>query len=113
MPTQQITDAALAHPIISGLLVGVLMEAFTCLLRFGLGLRTADYRDLLLSLTLGVRVHHGYVGLVLLAAWAPSRLVSGSTPWINLALLMGLALFLSDAVHHAILKFHTGAAELA
>jgi hypothetical protein len=109
---RSIIDAALAHPVISGLVLGLLLELVTCLSRFGLGLRMADHKDLVLSLTFGVRIHHGYTGLLLLAAWFPSWLVSGNTPWVAAALVVGLALFTSDLIHHfAVLPVCTGACE--
>src|SRR5262249_17252148 len=66
---------------------------------------TRDTR-LLAYLTLGFRIHHGYVGLLLLVIAA--RLASKG--WRNLLIVAGFALFLSDPLHHfAILWFVVGA----
>jgi hypothetical protein len=101
----------LAQPVRSGLVLAVLIEGVTCFNRFVLGLRAKDHLDLLTAPTMGLRVHHGHVGLFLIAVWAGGRLVarlrrgrgaSGGRegPWLAAALALGIGLAVSDAVHH-------------
>jgi len=68
-------------------------------MRFGLHLEsTRDTASTIGRLTCGVRVHHSYVGaaMVLVACWFWMRYPRAS--WWTLA--VGLALFLSDIIHH-------------
>jgi hypothetical protein len=77
----------------------VLIEAVTVLLRFGLQLEaTRDTSSTLGRLTGGIRIHHGYVGLlvvVVAAAMLSRRPLLGR--WL---LVVGCALVASDLVHH-------------
>ena len=77
----------------------VVLELLTVTLRFGLDLESArDTAATIGVLTLGLRVHHGLCGLlVLLVAWGASR----EFPKLaHVGLVIGWALFLSDAIHH-------------
>ncbi|MFH1468454.1 MAG: hypothetical protein ABIO70_28955 [Pseudomonadota bacterium] len=78
-----------------GLALAVAMEAVTCLFRFGLGLQATRDTGFLARLTFGLRIHHGYVGLllILLAALRPGL-------WRNLALIVGVGMLVSDLIHH-------------
>ncbi len=86
----------------SGLVLGLLIEAVTCFNRFALGLRAADHLDLLTWATFGVRAHHGYFGLACLAVWAATSLMRRFRAglWRSAFLTVGIGLALSDAVHH-------------
>jgi hypothetical protein len=77
----------------------LLMEAVTVVLRVGGGLQSHVATAGLASLTLGLRLHHGYVGLAMLAAspWARHRM-PGHADYFSAA---AVALVLSDALHHA------------
>jgi cardiolipin synthase len=82
--------------VVVGLVLAVLFEAATAALRFGLGLRSTRDTSLLAPYTFGVRVHHGYVGAVMLLAavfvrWKVLR------QWM---VVLGLALVVSDLLHH-------------
>lgn len=75
------------------------VEIFTCVLRFGLRLEsTRDTATVLSGITCGLRIHHSYIGgvMVLMAAaiWARKPSVAWWT------LVFGLALFFSDMIHH-------------
>lgn len=77
----------------------VLFEAVTCLLRFGLRMEsTRDTASTIGRFTCGLRIHHSYVGgvMMLLAAWLWSKYPRLS--WWMLAI--GLGLFFSDLIHH-------------
>ena len=77
----------------------VLIEAVTVLFRFGLHLEsTRDTASTIGRLTGGIRIHHGYFGLlavVIAAALLHRRPLLGR--WL---LVIGIALVASDLVHH-------------
>lgn len=73
------------------------MEVLAVLCRFVLGLESTRDTEFLGDWTFGIRIHHGYVGLLLLlAAW----LLPQPKSWRNLAIVIGASLALSDLVHH-------------
>lgn len=100
-----------ARPVIAGLILAVLFEAVTLVGRFGLGFRVADHREAVVRMTLGLRIHHGYPGLILIAVWLVARLLQTRSSWPGLVGAVGVALVTSDAIHHVILKLVTGCAE--
>jgi hypothetical protein len=74
-------------------------ELFACVLRFGMKFEsTRDTASTIGRITCGVRLHHGYVGgvMMLIACWFWQRYPH--TSWWLLA--VGLGLFLSDMTHH-------------
>jgi len=74
----------------------IAFELLTCFLRFGLGLRAGRQERFLRTITFGVRIHHGYLGLVLLAvSWC--FLHGDLRTW---GLRIGIALVASDLMHH-------------
>jgi hypothetical protein len=78
------------------LVLTVWLEIITLWIRFGLGLESS--RDgLMRRMRIPLRIHHGYVGLLLLgwAAWTP--LPRWARTW---AIRIGAALFFSDLAHH-------------
>jgi hypothetical protein len=96
------------------LLLALLVEAVTALLRFGLGMRAADHQHLLRRLTFGIRLHHGYLGLAFLGGWAFMSVVPRFRAgfWRSGLLVLGIGLLLSDALHHlVVLKLATGGTE--
>lgn len=82
--------------LIAGLAFGVVLEAATAVARFGFGLRSTQDTGFLAGLTFGLRVHHGYVGAVLLLA-APLVRRAAVRRWL---VVVGLALVSSDLLHH-------------
>lgn len=81
------------------LLLTLLFEALTLVLRFGLQLEsTRDTASTIGLLTFGLRIHHGYCGaMVVLVAWGISR----EAPRLSrYGYVLGGALFLSDVIHH-------------
>jgi hypothetical protein len=96
----------LRRTLFVGLLLTVVLETLTCFLRFAVQLQSTRDTRLLAQATFGFRIHHGYIGLCLLvvALWAASKARR------NLLLIVGVALVLSDLLHHfAILWFVVGA----
>lgn len=96
------------HLLLLGSVGAVLFELFTCWCRFGLGLRASHSMSWLGSLTFGIRVHHGFTGLLcLFLAVLPFSPVP-----CHLLAICGLALFLSDLAHHGVvLPLAVGATE--
>ncbi len=96
MTQQHRTDRRL---IVQILLLTLLFEVLTLVLRFGLQLEsTRDTASTIGLLTFGVRIHHGYCGaLLVLIAWGISR----EAPRLSrYGYVLGGALFLSDMIHH-------------
>ena len=81
------------------LVLTVVIELFTLAMRYVFGLQsTRDTASTIGVLTLGLRIHHGYIGLLLLiiamfARRRAQRFASHLVVW-------GAALVLSDAIHH-------------
>ncbi len=71
--------------LIEIVILTVIIELVTCIGRFIFKLRSRDVKW-------PVRIHHGYVGIVVLLAWF-------FTPYEWL-LIIGTSLLLSDALHH-------------
>ncbi|MFH1468463.1 MAG: hypothetical protein ABIO70_29000 [Pseudomonadota bacterium] len=83
------------HAALLGLALAVPVELITACARFGLHLQATRDTGALARLTFGLRVHHGYIGLLLcLLAWLRPGL------WRNLALILGVAMLASDLAHH-------------
>ncbi len=76
-----------------------LFETLTLFMRFGLGLEWAAVsRSTVGVLTFGVRVHHSFVGLILLLG--ASLMVDRLGMWQGLAFATGWGLLFSDLIHH-------------
>ena len=75
------------------------IELLTVMLRFGLQLEaTRDTASTVGMLTRGIRIHHGYVGvLFVIAALFCVRIRTALSRWM---LVAGIALLGSDLVHH-------------
>ena len=75
----------------------VLFEGITCLFRFGFGLQSTRDTAFISKLTFGFRIHHGYIGLVLIliAFYLPDESI-----WKIWSLRIGGALIASDLIHH-------------
>ena len=89
----------------------VVFELVTLVLRFGFSLEsTRDTASTVGLLTAGLRVHHSYLGMLLLpfAAWLPQR-----AAWLERRLAaIAAGLVLSDLVHHfVVLWLVTGSAQ--
>ena len=77
----------------------LLFEGLTLALRVGAGMESRVATAGLASFTMGLRIHHGYIGLAMLAAvpWVRRRSPERADYWSA----AGVALVLSDALHHA------------
>ena len=91
------------------LFLTTIIEAVTLFFRFGLGLKsTESTASTIGKLTFGIRIHHGYIGLLLIIAtyiFKPKNKVTEYLP------IIGWSLFLSDIIHHLILYVVTGSAD--
>jgi hypothetical protein len=103
--------------VLWGLLLALVLEVLTCMLRFGADLQSTRDTQAAAGLTLGYRIHHAYTGgLLLLVALLVPR-----GGWRALFLLLGIGLVVSDLAHHfAVLwpltgdpQFHIRYADLA
>jgi hypothetical protein len=89
----------------------LVIEAITLLFRFGLGLESTKHTASTVGrLTFGIRIHHGYIGLLLLLIQLLPQL---KNHWSrNIISVTGASLFISDIIHHLILYLLTGSADL-
>jgi len=85
--------------VVYSLLLAAAMEGVTALLRFGLGWEaTKMCASTEGRLTGGIRLHHGYLGVVAIGLAAGLwRRRPIAARWL---LVVGISLALSDAVHH-------------
>lgn len=94
--TVRFTNRAL---LIWSLVLTAAFEVVTVLLRFGFRLEsTRDTASTVGRLTLGLRIHHSYIGLIiiLLACFLWTRFPRAGF-WL---LATGIGLLLSDLIHH-------------
>lgn len=83
-------------PLWAGVLLATAIELATVFTRFGLGLESTHDTAFLAPFTLGLRIHHGYLGVVALLC-----LLLPLAPRLQYGLVvLGVALVLSDLVHH-------------
>lgn len=81
----------------------VVIEVVTLVGRFGLGVSIGTFARYLAPLTGGYRIHHFFTGLVIaLIGWWLSE------PWQSRVVIAGLAIALSDVLHHSLLWLITG-----
>jgi hypothetical protein len=82
----------------------LVFEAVTCAFRWGLGLQSTRDTAFIAPLTRGIRVHHGYVG----AACSFGAFAAHGSGWLLAwAFRIGLALVISDLVHHFVVLLWT------
>tara|TARA_R110002072_G_scaffold257305_1_gene416054 strand:- start:336 stop:1010 length:675 start_codon:yes stop_codon:yes gene_type:complete len=80
-----------------GVFWGAIFEGLTIFSRFGLAFESQRDTAALATITGGLRIHHGYIGVLLCLLALALRKV----PWRrSLALIAGVALLVSDLVHH-------------
>ncbi|MEZ6124370.1 MAG: hypothetical protein R3C49_14525 [Planctomycetaceae bacterium] len=84
---------------IVSVILTIAFELLTCLLRFGLRLEsTRDTASTIGRLTCGLRIHHSYIGgVMMLAAGLMWERWPARSWWL---LAIGLGLFFSDLIHH-------------
>ncbi len=86
------------------------IETVTMLFRFGLGLKsTVHTASTVGRLTMGIRFHHGYAGLILLFLLLCPQIKNSR--YADIFFVAGMSLFISDALHHTLLYFITGSSD--
>ena len=75
----------------------ILFEGVTCFFRFGLDMQSTKDTGFLKTLTFGLRIHHGYVGVLMVGV---AYLMPTTSPFRGWVLRVGAALVVSDLVHH-------------
>jgi len=81
-----------------GLILGVVCEVLTLTARFGMGFESTRDTQWIGDYSFGLRIHHGYVGVLLIIAAA--LLLRGRPRLKATFLTLGIGLFFSDLVHH-------------
>ena len=73
------------------------MEVITLILRFGLKLEASLHTtSIIKKLSCGIRIHHGYLGMLLVVV----SLFLQNPSMSKYIFIIGMALFLSDMIHH-------------
>jgi hypothetical protein len=84
-----------------GLILAIVLEAITVVLRFGFKLESTRDTTMIGTMTFGLRVHHGYIGLFLAPlAWC-FPLGLRHALWI-----IAIGLIFSDLAHHFIVLWY-------
>jgi hypothetical protein len=92
------------------LILTAIIEAITLLFRFGFKLESTKHTASTIGkLTMGIRIHHGYIGILILLINAAIN--SQNKSLASLAKIIGFSLALSDIIHHIILYLVTGSAD--
>jgi len=93
------------------ILLTFVIEAVTLFFRFGLGLESTKHTASTVGkLTMGIRFHHGYAGIILLMLLLTGRFKQHRAA--DLIFVVGMSLFVSDIIHHTLLYLITGSADL-
>ena len=77
----------------------ILIEGVTILFRYGFNLEsTRDTASTIGRMTFGIRIHHGYIGLLIVIILL--RFYKRPNNYIHWMLAIGFALIFSDLIHH-------------
>ena len=91
-------------------LLTIAIETVTLFFRFGLGLKSTEHTASTVGrLTMGIRFHHGYAGLILLTLLCFRRFKQSRSA--DAMFVVGMSLFISDVIHHSLLYLLTGSAD--
>lgn len=82
---------------LSALVATAAIELPTLWFRFGLGLESTKHTGFIGRLTFGIRIHHGYIGAVMVLVALMATLPPA---YRNGLLIVGGGMFLSDMIHH-------------
>jgi len=94
---QRLAELSRRQIIIWSLAGAAVVEAITVFFRFGLGLKAQKNTPWEEHLFFGLRIHHGYIGVILLILTLAFQQKKG---WRNMFIISGVSLFLSDLIHH-------------
>lgn len=85
--------------ILWAIAVTVAVELICVVFRFGLGKdSTTSTASTIGVLTMGIRIHHGYIGALMVPVGIAAD--AGPNSWGRWVLVVGAALFASDLIHH-------------
>ena len=88
----------------------LVIEAVTLFFRFGLGLKSTEHTASTVGkLTMGIRFHHGYAGLILLLLLFLRRFKQSRAA--DTIFVVGMSMLISDIIHHSLLYLLTGSAD--
>jgi len=76
----------------------VMFELITLLFRYGFSMEATTHTQPLSAFTFGIRIHHLYIGLLLLAVYPFTKKLNKTVRTYFLAI--ALALVFSDTIHH-------------
>ena len=80
------------------LILTIVFEAITALFRFGLKLESTRDTGFLKHITFGFRIHHGYIGVVIILLLLLNKNLFGQ--YSSYVMAIALALVTSDFIHH-------------
>ena len=81
------------------ILLPLIFEGITLLCRYGFRLEsTRDTASTVGKLTFGLRIHHGYIGLLILFIFY--KWLKDKPGWVQWLAPLGFALIFSDLIHH-------------
>ncbi len=86
------------HVLVDGILLTIVFELITVWFRFGRGLSASRTTASVGRITRGVRIHHGYVGVVIAGGAGAASVFA--PPFAEPLLSLAIGLILSDLVHH-------------
>ena len=94
--TTLISEASPLVLTLMGIVLTVGIEAVTIALRFGLDMQATRDTGLIGRFTFGLRIHHGYLGVILLliVLFVHDRILQ------RMFLILGSSLVASDLIHH-------------
>ena len=94
---ERLRALTLGQAALAGSILAIPIEAVTAGFRFGAGLQSTRDTAWIARFTFGLRIHHGYVGLLLLLL---ASIGTASRLRRNALLIVGIALLFSDLFHH-------------
>ena len=86
------------HWLYLSILLTLVVEAITCLFRFGFRMASSQDTKFMAKITFGIRIHHGYIGILLLI-WAFCIRRNKNNLFYAL-IIVGISLVFSDLIHH-------------
>lgn len=91
-----------------GLAVGIVCEIITLIFRFYYGLESTRDTTWIGNFTGNIRIHHGYIGIILILATIyklrqNNNLSSSTLTSVHWLLILGIGLLISDLTHHFII----------
>ena len=95
---ESITKPSLREVTKLTLIFTIIIELITLLFRYGFSLDATTHTQAMGAFTFGIRIHHLYLGILLLIVYPFMKKLNKTLRTYFLA--FGLSLVLSDAIHH-------------